>query len=101
MSTIYTLAQIKQGSGFPRGIRFAVVEDEPRPATVHYLTVDDDEGITTTLHPSDEALAASLRENYLPDDDSVSDDDLVQHLIDTQGLVIYIDEVELSWAVER
>lgn len=62
------------------------------------LTVQADQhpngGIVTTLHASELDAITALRENY--DDQGeyaeVPDDEIIQSLIDMQGLVIYIDQ---------
>lgn len=56
------------------------------------LTVDDGEGIWTTVHKTEDAALAVLAENYDPDGELTAD--LVQGLCDT-GLVIYLEPHEL------
>lgn len=61
-------------------------------AEVWYLTVDADE-VSTTLHRSEAECIKALREGYDPEGEfaDTSDEDIIQTLIDEQGLVIYMD----------
>lgn len=58
---------------------------------VTILTVQDDNGLHTTLHAGRSTALSSLRKNYAPDK-GVDDAGLVQHLTDKQGLSILIEE---------
>lgn len=69
----------------------------PAPATVFTLIVADPDGdrVSSLCKDMDEVLR-TLRLNYLQHpQDFVSDDDLVRHLVNTQGLEIHIDEHNL------
>lgn len=57
------------------------------------LTVEDTGGgIVTTLHYDEKAARKALRMNYGGEYEDVPEDELIQTLIDDQGLVIYIEE---------
>lgn len=67
------------------------------PIKVLVLTVDHGNGIHTSLHREHGDVIAALRGDYDPGGEwaETSDEDIIQTLIDMQGLVIYIDEQEV------
>lgn len=67
-------------------------------ATITTLLVDDGTEAIVTVQANEAAALAALRDNYGPDE-GVADEDLIQHLVDTQGLVIYIGEHHLHLEV--
>lgn len=66
---------------------------DEQPCEVWSLTVDQGKSIVTTLYDSEAECFNALRENYDEENDlrDLEDAEMVQTLIDEQGLVIYID----------
>lgn len=62
--------------------------------TITTLTVDDDNGLHTSVHTDEQGALDALRANYDPEHE-YPEGDFIQSLIDMQGLVIYIQEHEL------
>lgn len=57
--------------------------------TVTTLTVDDSNGITTSVHPTQSDAEQCLFDNYDAENEFKGD---LQALMDAQGLVVYFDE---------
>lgn len=68
----------------------AAIEADRAQRAVWTLTVDDGKSIGTTVHPSEADALTALYEKYA--DPNWPRDDFIQGLIDTEGLVIYIEE---------
>ena len=59
------------------------------------LTVDDGGGIWTSVHETEADAIQCLFDNY--DDEGEFPHDDLQPLMDAQGLVVYIEEHEVTW----
>lgn len=74
-------------------------------ATVWTLTVDDNDGIATTVHPSEAAAMIALRDNYSELDLPADDGELVDYLTHSTweggpGIVFYIEAHDIDVPTE-